>query len=272
MTVCVGAICDSGKCAVVAADKMVTFGPPMMLQTEPSTIRKITSLTPESVLLFSGSMPEGEELISRSISKLTGGTKPPISKVAEAVKSAYIEHKRSRVEETILRPLLGLDFAQFQALVGQSPSSAILGQIMGLIVQHNLQLDALIAGADDKGSHIYLVTHPGVIIAMDTMGFAAIGSGGLHASVRIALTKHNKTASLVETVHSVFEAKKAAEVAPGVGNLTDMAVIKGGKICMVDDKLFKTLEGMYKEKPSLSQEEREKLQGACNECIKEPTA
>jgi len=251
---------------------MVTFGPPMMLQTEPSTLRKITPLTPESVLLFSGSMPDGEELISRTLSKLASGAKPPIAKVAEAVKIAYIEHKRSRVEETILRPLLGVDFAQFQTLVSQSPSSAILIQMMGLIVQHNLQLDALIAGADDKGAHIYMVTHPGVSVAMDTMGFAAIGSGGIHASVRITLSKHTKAVGLVETVHSVFEAKKAAEVAPGVGNLTDMAVIKGGKICTVEDKLFKTLEGMYKEKPSLSPEEREKLQGACGECIKEPTA
>lgn len=53
MTVCIGAICEDGNTAVVAADKMVTFGAPMSLQMEPATLKKITQLNSEpAVLLF----------------------------------------------------------------------------------------------------------------------------------------------------------------------------------------------------------------------------
>lgn len=263
MTVCIGAICDDGNAAVVAADKMVTFGPPMMLQTEPPTLKKITSLTTECLLLFSGSVPDGEQVVARMPSL---PPKQKIAKLAEMTKIAYAELKKSAVEETILKPLLGVDFAQFQGLVGQSSASQILQQVVGMIMQHNLQLDILVAGSDDSGSHLFLVTHPGVLMPMDTNGFVAIGSGGLHAAVRLSLGQHTKTTSLVETVHSVYEAKKAAEVAPGVGKLTDMAIIKNGRISTVDDKLFNTLESVHKEKPSLSVEDRKLLQEACDGC------
>jgi 20S proteasome alpha/beta subunit len=266
MTVCVGAICDGGTAAVVAADKMVTFGPPMMLQTEPAALTKITSITKECVILFSGSVPDGEEVVIRSKPKLAGTTKPPIAQVGEAVKLAYAELKRVRVEETLLKPLLGVDFTGFQALVSQSSSSQILQQLVGMIMQHNLQLDVLVAGIDDSGSHLFVVTHPGILLPIDTTGFAAIGSGGLHAAVRMSLGKHTRMAPLVEAAHSVYEAKKAAEVAPGVGNLTDMAIIKGGMVFLAKEALFQSLESVHKEKPALSTEDREKLQAACDEC------
>ena len=268
VTVCIGAICDDGKTAVVAADKMVTFGPPMMLQTEPSALQKITSVSEECVLLFAGAVPDGEEVVNRTVSRLAGKTKPPITEIAEATGQAYAELKNRRVEENILRPFLGVGFIEFQTLVAQSPSSQILQQILGLITQHNLQLDLLVAGLDDSGSHLSVITHPGVSMPMDTTGFAAIGAGGLHAAVRISLDKHTKKAPLVEALYSVFEAKKAAEVAPGVGNLTDMAIISNGRICTVDGSLFKTLESMHTEKPALSEENRASLQGACDVCLK----
>src|SRR5258707_14730989 len=120
MTVCIGAICDEGKAVVVAADKMVTFGPPMMLQTEPSAFSKITSLGPQCVVLFAGSVPDGEEVVSRTIPRLAGQTKPPVAAVAEAVRASYPGQKKGPREGSILRPLLGGDFSPFQVLVSQT--------------------------------------------------------------------------------------------------------------------------------------------------------
>lgn len=70
MTVCVGAMCEEGKAVVVAADKMVTFGAPMNLQMEPSALRKITKINDESVVLFSGSVPDSEEIITATKKQL----------------------------------------------------------------------------------------------------------------------------------------------------------------------------------------------------------
>jgi hypothetical protein len=97
------------------------------------------------------------------------------------------EIKKKRVEDTILRPLMGIDFPQFQALVSQSASSQVLGQLLGMIMQHNLGLDLMIAGIDEGVGHLGIVTHPGMAVPMDTVGTSAIGSGGLHASVRLNL-------------------------------------------------------------------------------------
>ena len=85
--------------------------------------------------------------------------------------------------------------------------------------------------------------------------------------IALSLGPHSKTASLVETIHSVYEAKKAAEVAPGVGTMTDMAIIKGSSVCVADKPLFEALEGIRKERPSLSKNDRERLQGACDDCV-----
>jgi ATP-dependent protease HslVU (ClpYQ) peptidase subunit len=264
MTVCIGAICEDGKSAVVAADKMVTFGPPVMLQTEPSAFKKITDVSAQCMILFSGSVPDGEEVLVRSRTSLAAIPKPTIAQIAGVVKNSYASLKKDRAEETILKPMLGVDFAQFQSLISQTASSQILQQFVGLIIQHNLQLDLLVVGVDDSGTHLYIVSHPGVLSPMDTIGFIAIGSGGLHAAVRMSLGKHTKAASLIETVHSVYEAKRAAEVAPGVGRLTDMAIIKDGKVAAVGEELLKKLETMSKEKPSLSQDEKNSLQEACD--------
>jgi ATP-dependent protease HslVU (ClpYQ) peptidase subunit len=265
MTVCIGAICGNGKAAVVAADKMVTFGPPMLLQTEPPATSKVNKLTDESVLLFSGSVPDGEAIMA-----LVSGraTTPPVRKVAElgeVIQQAYVGFKRRRVEDTILKPLLGADYDRFQALVAQSPSSAILVQTMGLIMQHNLQLDILLVGTDDTGSHLFVVTHPGVLLSLNTTGFAAIGTGGLHAGVRMSLAQHTKDASLVETIYNVYEAKRAAEVAPGVGKLTDLAVITNGAVKTAEKSLLDTLDQLHK--PTLSVPELKRLREACDEWI-----
>jgi Proteasome subunit len=72
VTVCIGAICDNGKSIVVAADRMMTYGPPMNLQVE-AAVRKIIPLSDNAVLLFSGSVPDGEGVANGTKALLQGG-------------------------------------------------------------------------------------------------------------------------------------------------------------------------------------------------------
>jgi 20S proteasome alpha/beta subunit len=264
VTVGIGAICEDGKSAVVAADKMVTFGAPMSLQAEPPTLKKIIQLTERTLLVFSGNTADGEEIVTGTVPKISVDPKQPVRQIAEAVREAYANHKLRRVEENILKPLLGADFSKFQTLVSQSPTSQLLQQVLGLVSQHNLQTDLLVAGMDDSGAHLFAVTHPGQLIPLATTGFGSIGSGGVHAGVRMSLAQHTKSATLVDTVYNVYEAKRASEVAPGVGKLTDLALIRDGKIFFAGPELFKALEQSHKEKPALSADEQTALKGACD--------
>lgn len=265
MTVGIGAICEDGKSAVVAADKMVTFGSPMNLQTEPPALKKIIDLTDRVLLVFSGNTADGEEIINASRPRLTDEIKSSVARIAEIVKESYGRHKQRKAEETILRPLLGADFSQFQKMVAESPASQILAQVLGTLVQHNLNTEILVAGIDDAGAHVFAITHPGQLLPLGTTGFGTVGSGGIHAGVRMSMAQHTRSASLVETVYNVYEAKRASEVAPGVGKLTDMAIIRNGKICFCSNGLLEALNSAHREKPALSNEELEKLRKVCDE-------
>lgn len=268
MTVCVGAICEVGKCAVVAADRMVTFGPPMMLTTQPPAFSKIQRVTEQVALLFAGSVPDGEAIVgqARAIVALQPGQ--TMGSVADLIKNAYAALKKKRVEEVILAPMLGTDFQGFQTLIGSTAASQLLAQVLGMVMQHNLGLDLMVAGLDSTGAQLFIVAHPGQVVPMNSTGFAAVGSGGLHASVRMSLGQHTPSASLVDTIYNVYEAKKAAEVAPGVGNLTDMSILKDGRTIEVSSALFKVLDEIHKERPLPSAEETARLKEACNECCK----
>lgn len=268
MTVGIGAICEGGKSAIVAADKMVTFGAPMSLQTEPPTLRKIIQLTDRTVLVFSGGTADGEEIVTATRPFLAVNPKQPVAQIASSVKDSYSNYKFRRIEETILRPLLGANFKEFQELAAKSAASQILTQVLGLVSQHNLGCDLLIAGIDDSGAHIFAVTHPGILIPLETTGFGTIGSGGLHAGVRMSLAQHTKDASLVETVYNVYEAKRAAEVAPGVGNLTDLAIITDGKTHFAGPEMLRELDTAHKEKPALGANEQSALEKVCDELTK----
>jgi 20S proteasome alpha/beta subunit len=272
LTVGIGAICEDGRVAVVSADKMVTFGTPMNLQTEPEALKKITQLTDKTLVVFSGNTADGEEITNGARPAIAVNPNLPVSQIAEALRDSYARHKQRRVEENILRPYLGANFQQFQTMATQSPASQIMQQVLGLILQHNLNTDFLVAGMDDSGAHVFAVTHPGQLIPLATTGFGTIGSGSLHAGVRMSLGQHTKSASLVDTIYNVYEAKRASEVAPGVGKLTDLAVIRGGRIFFAGPEQFKAFESAHKEKPALNEKEHTALEEACNAWTQTPAA
>lgn len=269
MTVCVGAICKDGKAVVVCADRMLSYGPPMNLQAE-GAVRKIYKLNDSCVLLFSGSVPDGEEILKQTIAHVQPLQHPDVASVAAIAGSVYQSHKKKRVEDTILRPFLGIDFAGFHQIVAQSASSQILAQVLGMISQHNLQLDLMIAGVDSSGAHLFLVSHPGTVLATDTVGTASIGSGGMHAAIRMSLGKHKKDDELAQTIYNVHEAKLAAEIAPGVGQATDMAVLNGNGITFVADPVFAMLRKIHKDRPLLSTADLTRLRTACEAYDHEP--
>lgn len=105
---------------------------------------------------------------------------------------------------------------------------------------------------------------------MDTVGTSAIGSGGMHASVRLSLGRQTKEIKIPETIFSVYEAKRASEVAPGVGKVTDMAVLNEKGVTFLPETVFKALDSIERQKPSLTATELKKLSEACDGAFHEP--
>src|SRR5258708_2914333 len=147
--------------------------------------------------------------------------------IAAQLKSEYETFREESIEENLIRAAFGQDFVSFRTRGGTLPAylqaqPAIYQQIIAQASQYNIGLEFIVAGVEPTGAHIFYVAHPGTLHNFDKLGHASIGSGALHAAMGLSLSKQTPQSSLAETLFAVYYAKRAAEVAPGVGKETEM--------------------------------------------------
>ena len=229
MTVCIAALCDGGKSSVVAADREITIGLPLNINFDHGE-RKIEQVADAIAVLSSGNALVCAELARRLRTALiASGAKPELQKAGEALRDLYMRTHLERAESVILRPR-GLTLEEFKLYGAQRLPLQIYQQIDQLFFNFTLNTEFILAGLDASGGHIGWVHYHGIQGAgwlewFDKLGYQAIGSGSSHAGVLLALANQHSQLSLVETIYNVYRAKRSAEVAPGVGPATDMAVI-----------------------------------------------
>jgi 20S proteasome alpha/beta subunit len=245
MTVAVGAICEGGKYIVVAADKMLVFTSPMNIQFEPPDLCKINPITDTIAIAWAGWIPNNEVIISKTKASISANLQqlPTISKVVETVKSILTEELNTLIEQAILLPSLGAKFERYQQLIKDSPFSLHLFKISQDIsqIQQQYKSEFIIAGVENGMAHLFGVTMPAILTSADSWGFHAIGVGVAHASASLVAQKYSKAFSLQDCLKAVYKAKKAGEIAPNVGQTTDMIVITD-KIYQLTKEDIKTIE------------------------------
>jgi len=225
MTICIAAVCDRARACVVAADREITVGFPINIGFEHHE-RKIEALSNTCVVLSAGNALVAEEVISRT---KRGAVDDDVSHACAAVREVYMGVHMERAEQVILRPR-GITLKEFKEFGAQRIPLAIYQQMDQLFFNFTLNTEFLIAGVDASGGHIGWVHYHGVqgggwLESFDKLGYQAIGTGGSHANILLSLTGQHRELSVPETVFNVYAAKVNAEVAPGVGPSTDMAVI-----------------------------------------------
>ena len=224
MTVCVAALYGDGHdepCGVVvASDRMVTADDSEFEQDTP----KIHSLTETCFALSAGSALHQVELIRAVRTKVTGNRNPRVAEVVEACKEQFVEMRRTIAEDKHLRPL-GFDLRKFMSHHDALAEGLALS-LTRQLEHEELELDLLIAGVDAGGAHIYMVKDPGESLCFDAVGFCAIGSGERHAELIFMRSEYSPRLSIAETAFLVYQAKREAEMAPGVGSrYTDIGYI-----------------------------------------------
>lgn len=239
---CIAALCREGDetFAVVGADRMVTLGG--FIEFE-HTVPKMAHPAPHAVVMIAGDTLTGTRLANSVVTDLRGGM-PRIDEIAERLSNRYGEFRRSALDAQILA-LRGLDLGSFYGAHGslQQPLVMMLDNQMA---QFNLSVELLLAGVDEDGAHIYSVHNPGDPSQQhDVIGYAAIGIGTLHALQSMIGFRHGPTAGLRETIFRVYASKRRAEVAPGVGADTDMAIISTSTVTFLQESLLKRLSNMY---------------------------
>jgi 20S proteasome alpha/beta subunit len=243
MTVCISALCvDNHAPAVVfASDRMVQWGPVEFEHTQ----RKVTLETPHVIAMVSGDALLGTKL-TRDIAGALAGTTQPVGNIATALAQGYDTMRRAEIEHQFLHPR-GLDFQSYYDRQAHLNGNivAVLDQAMA---QYNPMVDLVIAGIDGSGAHVYTVNSPyGASRLHDMIGYAAVGSGMLHALQSLIGFRHSPEAALPETVFRVYAAKRRAEVAPGVGLDTDMGLITPQGTRWLSDAEKQELRAIYDE-------------------------
>ena len=245
MTICMAAICadeagSAGKAVVVASDRMVTMA--NLIEFE-HTVPKSTAIGSRAVALISGDALTGTHLVKEVAAELAT-TPMTVGQVAQALSTRYSETRNRHAEADILMPR-GLDWTSFygqhQHLVAQI--TLMLDQALS---QYNLGVELLVAGVDDAGGHISTLHNPGSRpLDHDVIGYSAVGSGQLHAVQSMIGFRHAGDASLAETIFRVYASKRRSEVAPGVGNETDMFIIHAGGTVALAEETMAELSTLY---------------------------
>jgi hypothetical protein len=269
MTVCIAAVCEEGGKIVVAADRMLTFPYPMNIEFETEE-QKIEQLASSCVALVSGSTAYATEILGRTRKGLNGSPSPEIEKVIESVLCEYTSVRMEKIDETIIAATLGGDYARFIERGGTLPNylqlqAQIYQQLSMLAQQFNLSTDIMVAGIDSLGAHVSVATHPGTTMPLDKLGYGAIGSGGIHATIHLSLIGQTRRKGFFETLYNVYAAKIASQSAPGVGEATDIAVVEVGRVFFCTEPILEAIHGLYVASTTKVPLQYDSLEGVYNE-------
>jgi hypothetical protein len=143
-----------------------------------------------------------------------------VEDVAQIIIKHRNEAKARRSEAAILAPLslTRSTFLSGAHGLGDALSKTIASDLVQFQVPST---STIVCGVDSTGAHIFTI-YDGNLYCNDPLGFAAIGIGARHAESQFMLAEHARQNSLSETLLLVYAAKKRAEIAPGVGTVTDM--------------------------------------------------
>lgn len=227
MTVCLAAICNRNM-IFGASDRMLTSGDiEFEVANSGSPPSKIVTLTSSISAMLAGDAGLQREILRDVSNTLNDRIKKEpnnwwrVKDVVEVYVGFYNATKLRRAVSAVLSPY-GLDEQSF-VHKQREMSDAFVRKLVQEMESYSLPgVETIIAGIDlDGGPHIYTI-HGNYVSCADPVGFAAIGSGSRHSESQFMLAGHEPAASADETLFLTYLAKKRAEIAPGVGEYTDM--------------------------------------------------
>ena len=240
MTICIAALCDSGNQVVFALDRMVT-GQDYEYEQD---LFKIGTLSPCSVAMISGVALYHTDLLRNVEASVGQRAAPTILEIVETVKTHFVNLRRQLAEERFLKPI-GLDIEGFLTQQGRLNETLAL-RLSRSIEEARLRLEMIVAGVDREGGHIYHIGDPGISHCFDVMGFCTIGSGEHHAGMTLIRNKYSISMPLKKVAFLAYQAKKEAEIAPGVGTTyTDVGIIGKGGVVLLEKEALQSLDSLY---------------------------
>ena len=253
MTVAIAAMCGfpNGTMIIGAEDHMVTSGDIEFEQPQP----KMWRLSPSCAAMFFGLSAAQAEVAELTETHVRSRNIASVRAMADCYAWFLRAHIRREAETDLLAPL-NLTVAD----LNRTPPAINAGASRRLSQQMQMHYEgtglaetlggAIVVGSDATGAHIFKVEH-GRVISLDNIGFVAAGGGEWHAESQFMFSKYTRHWSFPDALSLVYAAKKRAEVAPGVGNETDLVVVTTNPANVVlvgyDSPLVRGLDKIYQE-------------------------
>jgi len=242
MTVCIAAIADEGKSLIIAADQMATM-PHLVAENEGN--HKIFELSNNIYLLAAGSGFNAHKVYNNA-----KGSSVRASTVGDwvlKIQTAYKQIKLYTAENMFLAPRGLQDFQDYLNRHGSLNNQVVALIDSQLMSGDHFQEHFIVTGVDPSGNaSVYIIQPPGEFGQIND--FVAIGSGQSHASNSLYARGYSINMTEKEATYLVFEAKRRAEKAPGVGKATDMIVVsKSGKAKNLTEAEIDKLDTLYNE-------------------------
>jgi hypothetical protein len=242
MTICIAAICQKGASAVVCADRQVTV-PSLNLEVERAK-SKMVEFAPGRVAMSAGDALAADEICLQTKAKLAPLKDCDVVATAKASLDSYIQFRQDIAEQRYLRPI-GYDWPRFHEYGQRQMPPQIYMSVLQQLGSLDLGCDLLLAGFIGDKARMASISSPGMLRWVDGMEFYAIGSGAQHAITSILLAGYSTCWDESRAVAEVYAAKRNAERAPGVGNVTDLKVIKPASTRTVDAATMTRLDAWF---------------------------
>jgi 20S proteasome alpha/beta subunit len=209
-----------GYAGVFASDRMITAGD---VKYEPNQM-KIAEMTPQCVVLVAGDYSVHSQAVRDTQKTVRNSRDKSPENIARLYGKAIQSIKQRQAEDLYLTPL-GMNSDTFIAQQKDMADSFIERITHQLQSYEGESVEAIVIGSDAENVHLYTVDSRGIAHCLDDVGFAAIGIGAWHAKSRLMQMGYTNQLTLAPALAAAFAAKRAGDLAPGVGEFTDMHII-----------------------------------------------
>jgi hypothetical protein len=222
MTVCIAAACKENKESrlILCSDRKI--GTWMASAQLGAKFRWAGRNWPA---LVSGTMTRAEELLATYRQSLSG-VKVDTSNMFDEFKKPALLHKEKRADEYV-KNKFGFSYEHLRKNGKKELPASLLYESFSEIKNMELDCDLLIAGFVEDDARIFLVQGNGTVSYHDH--FATIGTGGPISEAALYQRQQQKLLGLNSSIYHVYEAKKLAEIAEGVGTDTVLIVLSPPK-------------------------------------------
>lgn len=228
MTVCIAAITEEGKKAILVADKLVTSQGllPYQVDMAADKIMKLSEHT-QTHVMYCGGVSDAMTIIENSIKAGTEGKN--VEEIANIVNSEHLKYLISILDRAQITGR-GMESREWYYENHLKMHESLTNKIDSILETYTLnsQTQFIICGKSYNGMYkvYYLNTNPRLMPSPNISGYATIGSGGGFANFVMIQSKYEKTLDKDIVTQIVLKAKKESENDRDVGSSHDVLILE----------------------------------------------